>query len=444
MAAWTRLAASVSVAVLALTGCTYSTQEPGLFPSPESTSVARSPSRNQFPPQRTNPNLPVAGERIWVSGGPLQVTMRIAVHAVRRVKGATVLDWSITPLRAEGFNVGAALPEIELGLDRPARGAYDPAVALLDPAGAHVYRPLTHQSQRVFNHCLCTPLWLVAQGLRLGDTRLLQITFPELPGTMNFVDVSMATVTPFAHVPVSPEGTAPLADRPTDLARAAELPNPLSQKVDFNQGRTDEVQRIAVNHIWTAPGWTSLDWMLSSVTDQSLDQVTQYGPPVTAPQSPPDVYLVNANPANGPVLGASAAGGRQRLTASSVVTEWNGLVGYECLCTELGLWATGLRKAGGSVTLVTNYPALPQRTLRVDVELPGFGVFRKVPVSPIEDAARRLRAPQPVETGLWNYVVDDPPRGWSTSDWPTDIPDPTQLSAYRPAVETVRALPGAH
>src|SRR3954452_2103532 len=124
MAAWTRLAASLSVAVLLLSGCTYSTQEPGLFPSPESTSAARSPTPTQFPPQRTNPKLPVAGERIWVSGGQIPVTMRIAVHDVRRVAGATVLDWSIAPLRAEGFRLGDALPGIELGLDRPARGGY--------------------------------------------------------------------------------------------------------------------------------------------------------------------------------------------------------------------------------------------------------------------------------------------------------------------------------
>jgi hypothetical protein len=445
MAAWTRLAASVSVAVLALTGCTYSSSEPGLFPSPESTSMAPPPRRNQFPPQRTNPKLPVAGERIWVSGAQIPVTMRIAVHAVRRVAGATVLDWSITPLHAEGFRLGDALPGIELGLDRPARGGYDPAVALLDPAGAHAYRPLAHQSRRLFNHCLCTPIWVVAQSLRIGETRLLQIAFPALPGATNFIDVSMATVTPFAHVPVSPAGTAPVADGPTDLARAAESPKPLPQTVGFhNPAQADQVQRIAVNHIWTAPGRTTLEWTLSSVTDQSFSQFPQYGPPVTGPQPPPDVFLVNTNPASGPVLAASAAGGRKRLTASSVVTQGNNIVGYECLCTELGLWSTGLRNAGGSVGLVTNYPALPPRTLGVDVELPGYGVFRKVPVSPVEDAARHLRAPQPVETGLWNYVVEDPPRGWSTTEWPTDVPDPTQLSAYRPAVETVRALPGVH
>jgi hypothetical protein len=150
MAAWTRLAASVSVVVLALTGCTYSAHEPGLFPSPPPRTDAPSPSR--FPPQPTNPKLPVAAESIWVTGGRLAVTMRIAVHAVRRVEGGTVLDWSVTPLNAAGLGFGDDLPGIELGLDLPTRGNFEPAVSLLDPEGMQVYRPLIHQSRRMFNH----------------------------------------------------------------------------------------------------------------------------------------------------------------------------------------------------------------------------------------------------------------------------------------------------
>jgi hypothetical protein len=445
MAAWTRLAASLGVAVLVLTGCTYSSQEPGLFPSPSRATEASPPSANRFPPQKTNPNLPVAGERIWVSGGPLAVTMRIAVHAVRQVEGATVLDWSVTPLQAEGYHFGDSLPEIEMGLDRPARGNFDPAVSLLDPASAQVYRPLTHRSQRLFNHCLCTPLWLVAQQLRIGETRLLQVTFPALPGSMNFVDVSMATLTPFSHVPVSPLGTAPAADRPTDLARAAESSRPLPEQVEFhNPIQPAQVQRILVNHVWTAPGRTTLEWTLTSLADQSSSQIPEYGPPVAARRPADDVTQLNTSPASGPVLAVSTPGGGKRLTASWVVTEINNLVRYECLCTELGLWASGLRKAGGSVSLVTNYPELPPKTRSVDVDLPGFGTFRKVPISAAEDAGRRLRPPRRVQTGLWNYSDEDPPRGWSTAEWPTDVPDPTQLSAYRPVVETIRAMPGTH
>jgi hypothetical protein len=443
MAAWTRLAASVGIAVLTLTGCTYSKQEPGLFPTPQPTNEA-SPSTDRFPPQQTNPKLPVAGERIWVSGGRLRVTMRIAVHAVRRVAGATVLDWSITPLRAENFAFGAALPGIDLGLDLPARGNFEPAVSLLDPRGGLVYRPLINQSRRLFNHCLCTPVWRLEQTLRIGETRMQQITFPSLPIATAFVDVSMSTLTPFSHVPVSPHGTAPVASRPTDLARRADVPTSSAMQIQFhNPIRTPQLQSIEINRVWSAPGRTTLEWTLRSLTNQDTSQILEYGPPIAAPPPPEDVFLVNASPASGPVLIVPTGGGK-RLAASWVATERNGIAGYECMCTELGLWTSGLRQAGGSASLVTNYPALPPRTSSVNVELPGLVTFVKVPVEAIADSARGLGSPQPAETGLWTYSEDDPPVGWPTSEWPTDVPDPTQLSAYRPVVERVRVLPGSH
>lgn len=428
------------MAILALAGCTYSTQEPGLFPSPRPTTEAPSPTRSRFPPQKTNPKLPLAGERIWVSGGPVPVTMRIAVHAVRRVEGATVLDWSVTPLSAEGLGFGDGLPGIELGLDRPSRGNHDPAVSLLDVEAGRVYRALTSPT----NQCLCTPLWYLAQDMRIGETRLLQVAFPPLPDATGFVDVTMATVTPFFHVPVTPIGTAPVAVKPTDLARPAEPPKPRTQHIDFrNPIQSRQWQRIQVNRVRAAPGWTSLEWTLSSVTDQDSNRILEYEPPVAAPRPQGEVYLVNNSPASGPVLVVAAAEGAKRLTTLWVATERNGVAMYECLCTELGLWSGGLRNAGRSVTLITNYPELPPGTRTVDVDLPGFGTFRKVPVTSVEDSARGLRDPEPAETGLWTYSVADPPRGWPTADWPTDTPDPTQLAAYRPAVEPVRALPGA-
>jgi hypothetical protein len=58
------------------------------------------------------------------------------------------------------------------------------------------------------------------------------------------------------------------------------------------------------------------------------------------------------------------------------------------------------------------------------IDLPGLGTFRKVQVTPVEDSASRLRAPQRAETGLWTYSDEDPPHGWPTTDWPTDTPDP--------------------
>jgi hypothetical protein len=444
MAAWTRLAASAGVAVLLLAGCTYSTQEPGLFPSPQRTTEAPTPTRDRFPPQRTNPKLPVAGERIWATGGQIPVTLRIAVHAVRRVEGATVLDWSVTPLSSDGLGFGDSLPRIELGLDRPARGNHDPAVSLLDAKAGLVYRALTHQSRRWSNHCLCTPLWALAQDLRIGETRLLQVAFPSLPAATSFVDVSMATLTPFFHVPVSPLGTAPVAGQPANLARRAETLRPLAQPIEFrNPPRSGQLQRIQVNGVRAAPGRTTLEWSPSSVTDQFANRFPEYGPPVAAPR-PENIYLLNNSPASGPVLLVLAPGGVKRLTTSWVATERNDVPGYECLCTELGLWSRGLREAGGSVDLVSNYPGVPAGTRTVDIDLPGFGTFRKIPVTAVEDSAHRLRPPEPARTGLWTYLVAAPPPGWPTTDWPTDTPDPAQLVEYRSTVERVVNLPGAH
>ena len=152
--------------------------------------------RTRFPPQQTNPELPVVGEAIWVSGGQLPVTFRLAVHAVRRVERATVLDWSVTPVEASGFEFGDDLPGIDLGLSRASRS--DVNVILLDPGTGQVYQPLTHRSRQLFNHCLCTPPWVIQQDLRIGQTRLLQIAYPELPPDVEYIDVGLATVPPFA------------------------------------------------------------------------------------------------------------------------------------------------------------------------------------------------------------------------------------------------------
>jgi hypothetical protein len=32
--------------------------------------------------------------------------------------------------------------------------------------------------------------------------------------------------------------------------------------------------------------------------------------------------------------------------------------------------------------------------------------------------------------------------GWATADWPTDVPDSTQLTSYRAGIHPVVGLPG--
>ena len=133
-------------------------------------------------------------------------------------EAATVVDWSVTPLSAPGYASGDDLPSwVDLGLSRSSEG--DINMFLIDPAGGKVYRTLSHQSRRLFNRCLCTPLWLAQQGLRIGETRMLQATFPPLPEALGFIDVDLINLAPFVHVPVTPIGQVPTAPHPTDLAR---------------------------------------------------------------------------------------------------------------------------------------------------------------------------------------------------------------------------------
>jgi hypothetical protein len=171
----------------ALHGLHYAKEEPGLF----HTRASQSPTVEQtVPPAPTNPKLPVAAEAEWTTAEGLKITTRFAIHAVRRLEDATVVDWSVTPLGAPGFGRGDRLPSwVDLGLSRTSEG--DINMFLLDPAGGKVYRTLSHQSRRLFNRCLCTPLWLAQQGLRIGETRLLQASFPPLPAALDFIDVDM-------------------------------------------------------------------------------------------------------------------------------------------------------------------------------------------------------------------------------------------------------------
>ena len=206
------------------------------------------------------------------------MTVRIAVHAVRRAERVTVLDWSITPVSAPGFAFGEDLPPTDLGMEPGTRSS--PAITLLDVAGRRAYQPLVHSSREEFNHCLCTPMLRVQPALRVGETRLLQVAFPALPDSLDFVDVGWNTVAPFWHVPVSPLGTAPVAVRPTDLARPESVLSPDSAKLDFaNPSGSEQIQRIEVTRVLAAPGRTTLEWRLTSMTPQDV-RVLDYRSPV--------------------------------------------------------------------------------------------------------------------------------------------------------------------
>ena len=177
----------LSLLLLVLAGCTWSSTEPGLLQRREASTAPPAP------PAPTNPRLPVAGDTTWTSAEGQQVTSRIAVHAVRRGEGLTVLDWSVTPLSAPDRRTGDEVPPgFDLGLERPSSGGVN--IVLVDPRTKRVYRPLAHRGPSQAYQCLCTPVWAAQASLHLGETRLLQVTFPALPASVRFVDVVAATV----------------------------------------------------------------------------------------------------------------------------------------------------------------------------------------------------------------------------------------------------------
>src|SRR6188472_3723135 len=139
-----RLVALIGVTCLLSAGCTYTKEEPGLFRARESPSPTIQRT-TQPPPAPTNRKLPVAAEAEWTTAEGLNISIRFAIHAVRRLEDATVVDWSVTPLSAPGYTRGVDLPSwVDLGLSRSSEG--DINMFLLDPGSGKVYRTLSHQS----------------------------------------------------------------------------------------------------------------------------------------------------------------------------------------------------------------------------------------------------------------------------------------------------------
>jgi hypothetical protein len=437
VAAIKRLVGVIGVAAVLSAGCTYAKEEPGLFQN----RASQSPGIDNSPPAPTNPELPVAAEAEWTTAEGLHISTRFAVHAVRRIQGATVVDWSVTPLSSPGYGIGARLPSwADLGLSRSSEG--DINMFLFDPAAGRVYRTLSHESRRLFRRCLCTPMWLAQQGLRIGETRLLQATFPPLPEALDFVDVDLINLAPFMRVPVTPIGQVPTAPHPTDLARPPEAGRPtLAQQVFRYREQPGRVQSIAIDRVVAAPGRTSLEWTIRSVTDQTIFILEPALSPIGG-MLPDNVDVIDRDVVSGPMIRPHGLPAAKPSRVSWMTTAVAGRKAYECLCSPLGLWAGSLRRDGGQASVAGNYPALPAGTRTVDVILPGVATLSDIPVVDAEDSAPRVGPSKPHTGDTWIYFSGDPPRGWTTAQWPTPLPDPDQLRDYRFFIENTTRLPG--
>jgi hypothetical protein len=92
--------------------------------------------------------------------------------------------------------------------------------------------------------------------------------------------------------------------------------------------------------------------------------------------------------------------------------------------------------------VTSNYPPLPSGTRAVEVILPGVATISGIPVVDAEDLAARLGPGKPYAGETWIYASNNPPRGWTTAEWPTPLPDQEQLKKYRFFIENLTRLPG--
>ena len=197
------------------------------------------------------------------------------------------------------------------------------------------------------------------------------------------------------------------------------------------------VQSIQIDEIEVGPNFTSLRWTLRSLANPPLTyNVYPTGPPVTEPEraDPPPAV---PSTASGPQLQV----GNRTLSALHLTYQLLGRRYVDCLCTGFGLWASSLRQPGGQASVTTVFPALPAGTTRVDVLLPTATTVWRLPVSPAFDGAARLGPPRRAAVDTWTYLEDQPPAGWTTAQWPTPVPDRTQLADYESFVE--RLLPSS-
>jgi hypothetical protein len=427
------MAPTVAAALLVV-GCTYSEQEPGLLDRDTIQPTVGPPSSKTTPTAMplpvANPELPVAGEAVWTSADGLDVQVRFAVHAVRRVDGGTVLDWSVTPIRASNRRPGDAVPDsVDLGLSR--RWESSANIFLVDAGRGTVYRPLLRAPDS--DYCLCTPIWLSQRSLRIGVTTLLQVAFPELPDAVRTVDVDIPTVPPFWRVPVTPVGQVPVANRPTDLTRPAEVHSRVARSDMFRYGASEQVFRVGVHRVIAGGTFTTLEWAIVSVTGG--DGVEAASAPPFASKDAATVTAHNPVAASGPVLHVHGDG--------SILRAWvvtNRLTlgkAAECLCTDLRSWAAVLQQPDKVATVVTNYRALPKGTEQVEVVFDGLDPMN-VTVTPASDATINTADPVPTNPKFWRFQRSNPQPGWKTGEWPTPVPTRAQLKDYTATVDLTR------
>jgi len=411
---------------------------------------SQQPPKANSPAPATGPSqsLPVAGSFVHTAqSAEGQVVERIAVHSLRRTRQSTVLDWSITPISAEGHAPGSRL----LVRDSDLGSLYGyQSIDLVDAEAGTVHRPLL-SGAAVNADCLCRPYFSPIE-LTVGETSIFQIAFPPLPEGAQDIDVAFNGGSVIPGVPITPAGQVPTAKQPVELAAPEPSAAPLGQTAAFRYPQGAGVvgkprptpMRISIESLTAYPEGTRMVW---SVTSQGAGEgLVLNGGPVADYTLHPEGTGLKSTVADGPGLlpaGADAASTpvlRSRYSTFQAKTDappgqakprWQ-----QCRCSDWQERAGALAKSGGTLRLFTDYPALPSGTSAVSVRFPGTNVpaLQDIAVTPAGTAGTATSgAPRAADVGEWHWAKGDTPRPLTPADWPTPVPD----AASYPSFDTV-------
>jgi outer membrane protein OmpA-like peptidoglycan-associated protein len=403
-------------------------------------------------------NPPVLSSFVLDAGTETPQDVRVAIHGVRRVDGATVLDWSVTPLASDTAKAG---DKVDQPLDIDVDPGFDNsnALQLVDTAGKKVYRPLDNDDQvapgdHQVAGCLCVPWFMVKGDLTVGKTRLMQAAFPELPAGLDKITVSIRNQPLASDAPVAPIGEV-LTGKGIDLnAKADDLPQAapaasFTYPVGDSLDKPAQAMSLTINQVIAGPSGTSLVYTVKA--DAAGPGLNSFG---GRPINDPEVVQYGTSvfdlASSGPAIAAAGAEGRltrpwfasmkQKTEIPPGAAE--NFAWRECLCSTTQFYGKILETAGRSITLIEHMPALPSGTSTVDVVFPdkSLPTVKGVKVTEAPEVASKFKK---ADVGTWTYgsvETDDLPKGWNLNKWPTPVPDAASIDASVVAVDDLEEV----
>lgn len=167
----------------------------GSTPSDSSTPT---PTGSGASAQTPTPAASSAGPALASAAGASPDTrgVTIAVASLRRDSPTTVtMTATVTSTRPDPFTLDhLSAPPSEGRYEYPSASG----VTLIDPVGRLRYYPV-HDTAR---HCVCS-VFLIGDGLKVGESALVSVTFPAPPAGVTTMTVAWADFVPAAGVPLS-------------------------------------------------------------------------------------------------------------------------------------------------------------------------------------------------------------------------------------------------